>query len=211
MARPFLLGIAGGSASGKSTLAAHVAAALHPLSVAIVPEDSYYFSVPGGKAGDGKPFNFDRPETKDFALLALHLTQARAGEAFDMPHYDFATHTRQAATTRIAPADVLILEGMHHLGDARLRAIADLTVHIDCGEEVRRTRRVTRDVAERQREAAATEAQFAEVVAPMHDLHVEPNRIHAAFIVENAGCDPAVLTDAAAAIAARVRTALATR
>ena len=209
--RPFIVAVAGGSASGKTSLARHLASALRPLRTAVVPEDAYYFSVPGGRAEDGAPYNFDRPETKDFALLLQHLGSACRGESFDRPVYDFATHTRQDETVRIQPCDVLIVEGMHNLGDEPLRALADLTVFVAAGEDIRLARRLMRDVAERGRESGATERQFRTVVAPMHDVHVEPLRAHAMCVVENAGNDAELLMRAADELAMNIRSTLAVR
>lgn len=202
--RPFILAIAGGSASGKTTLARHVASRLAPLAVAMVPEDAYYFSVPGGAQDDGAPYNFDRPETKDFALLRRHLVEARGGASFAMPVYDFRTHTRQAHTVSVAAADVLIVEGIHNLHDADLRALFDLTVFVEAPKAVRETRRVARDVAERGRDAGATRRQFRAVVEPMHRLHVDPLRVHAHRIVRNIG-DPQALQAAADELAMNIR------
>lgn len=206
--KPFIIAIAGGSASGKSTFARHLAAALAPLSVAIVPEDAYYFSVPGGRSEDGTPFNFDRPETKDFDLLLEHLANVCRDEPFDLPIYDFASHTRQAETIRVESPDVLIVEGMHNLGNAALRALADLTIFVEANETVREARRVTRDVAERGREIEATRAQFAAIVAPMHDLHVETLRDHAKILIANAGMAPEALKSAADELAMNIRSNL---
>lgn len=206
---PYVLAVAGGSASGKSRLAAALAAELAPLRIVIIPEDAYYFSVPGGRSEDGTPFNFDRPETKDFKLLLAHLCEARAGRSFDLPHYDFATHTRLRDTTRVGPADVFIVEGMHCLSAAELRAQADLTVFIEADEAARRLRRVARDVAERGRERDATLAQFGAVVAPMHDLHVAPLKPHAGLVITNTRDDPATFADAVRQLAGRIRERLA--
>jgi len=181
------VGIAGGSASGKTRLARHLRDALGDARAVVIQEDAYYHPAHVRGPGDTRIYNFDEPHTKDFPLLRDHLAEARAGRPFDLPHYDFAIHDRTAQTTRIEPAAVLILEGMHCLGDAALRALSDLTVFVEAGTVTRRARRIARDVAERGRDAGDTARQFDAVVEPMHRLHVEPLRSHAGHIVVNDG------------------------
>lgn len=203
----FVVAIAGGSASGKTCFARDLAEALRPLDAAIVEEDAYYHPARVRGPGDVTTYNFDRPETKDFALLTAHLLAGRAGEVFHRPHYDFASHERTDEVTAIAPCDVLILEGLHNLGFAEIRALADLTVFVEAGYDLRRERRVARDVAERGRQKHDTERQFDAVVEPMHKLHVEPQRHLAARVVANEG-DRAALKAAAADAAAAIKQAL---
>lgn len=198
--------IGGGSASGKTRLARHVRDAIGGERATVIQEDAYYHPAAVRGPGDTRTYNFDEPHTKDFALLRAHLALARAGEPFDLPHYDFAIHDRTADTTRIDPAAVLILEGMHCLGDAALRGLADLIVFVEADTQTRRTRRIARDVAERGRDAADTARQFDSVVEPMHRLHVEPLRPHAHRVVLNQGDATTLMAEAESltrAIAAR--------
>lgn len=203
----YIVAIAGGSASGKTCFARDLAGALRPLDAAIVEEDAYYHPARVRGPGDVTTYNFDRPETKDFDLLTQHLLAGRAGEVFHRPHYDFAVHERTDAVTAIAPRDVLILEGLHNLGVAAIRTLADLTVFVEADHALRRARRVARDVAERGRRRDDTERQFDAVVEPMHLLHVAPQRHLAARVVTNEG-HRAALAAAADEIAAAIRQAL---
>jgi len=203
----FVVAVAGGSASGKTCFARDLAEALKPLDAAIVEEDAYYHPASVRGLGDVTTYNFDRPETKDFALLTQHLLKGQAGEVFHRPHYDFPTHDRTDVVTAIAPADVLIVEGLHNLTIAEIRALADLTVFVDAGYELRRARRVARDVAERGRRQDDTERQFDAVVEPMHQLHVEPQKPMAARVVVNEG-DRTLLAIAAHDAAAEIKRAL---
>lgn len=184
---PIIVAIAGGSASGKTTLARSLRAALERHGAAIVTEDSYYLPAAARPAVDLATYNFDRPETKEFALLLRHLEAARAGEGFDCPHYDFAVHDRTDETMRIEPGAVLIVEGIHNLGHDEIRALADLTVFVEASADIRRARRIARDVAERGRTAHETAHQFDTVVEPMHRQHVEPLRGRAARVIVNHG------------------------
>jgi uridine kinase len=208
MARPaaFVVAIAGGSASGKTCFARDLAEALSPLDAAIIEEDAYYHPSSVRGAGDVTTYNFDRPETKDFALLSAHLMAGRAGGLFVLPHYDFASHDRTDQVTEVPPCDVLILEGLHNLTIAEVRALADLTVFVEAGTDLRRARRVARDVAERGRLKDDTERQFDAVVEPMHQLHVEPQKHLAARVVVNEG-DREALRAAAMAAAADIKKA----
>ena len=117
------------------------AVTLERHGAAIVTEDSYYLPAAARPAVDLATYNFDRPETKEFALLLRHLEAARAGEGFDCPHYDFAVHDRTDETMRIEPGAVLIVEGIHNLGHDEIRALADLTVFVEASADIRRARR----------------------------------------------------------------------
>lgn len=205
--RPILVCIAGGSASGKTTLAALLKAALSPLVATVVTEDAYYHSAEA-RGAPHEGFNFDDPKAKDFALLGSHLQAALRGEAFDLPTYDFATHDRLAAVTRIAPCDVLILEGLHNLGDAALRRLAAVTVFVEAATSVRRARRIARDVRERGREAGDTARQFDQVVEPMHARFVEPQAMLAAHVIANADEGLSALSVAARHLADVIRARL---
>jgi uridine kinase len=206
--RPFIVAIAGGSASGKTSFARVLQQALAAHNATIVAEDSYYLPSSARPPGDLATYNFDRPQTKEFDLLIRHLGAARAGESFHCPRYDFATHERVPETTPVAPGGVLIVEGLHNLAFDALRAHADLTVFIDAHVGLRRARRIARDVAERGRRADETAAQFDAVVEPMHVEHVEPQRGLAQRTIVNAG-DLGALEAAARELAGEIEAALA--
>jgi uridine kinase len=185
--RPFLLGIVGGSASGKTRLAHALADHFANHDAYVIPEDDYYVDAghqPGFIASD---FNFDEPAAKDHALLAKHLAALRAGRPVEAPQYDFTTHCRRSQTVERAPAGVLIVEGLHLLASPALAAQFDLTIFVDACDTTRLSRRIQRDVAERGRSEDFVKQQFDEIVRPMHDLHVEPQREAADLVVENMG------------------------
>ena len=204
----FVVAVAGGSASGKTCFARDLAEALKPLDAAIVEEDAYYHPASVRGPGDVTTYNFDRPETKDFALLTAHLLEGQAGRVFHRPTYDFPTHDRTDQVTAMPPCDVLIVEGLHNLTIADIRSLADLTVFVDAGTALRRARRVARDVAERGRLKHDTERQFDAVVEPMHQAHVEPQKGLAARVVTNEG-DRDALRAAATAAAAHIKRLIA--
>tara|TARA_R110000868_G_scaffold56073_3_gene173913 strand:+ start:4463 stop:5104 length:642 start_codon:yes stop_codon:yes gene_type:complete len=186
-AKPFLLAVVGGSASGKTRLAHALADHFASHDAYVIPEDDYYVDAghqPGFVASD---FNFDEPAAKDHALLASHLAALRDGQSVDAPQYDFTTHCRCEETVGRAPAGVLIVEGLHLLASPELAAQFDLTIFVDACDATRLTRRIQRDVAERGRTEDFVKQQFDEIVRPMHDLHVEPQREAADLVVENMG------------------------
>lgn len=185
--RPFVLAVVGGSASGKTRLAQALAEHFSTHDAYVIPEDDYYVDaghIPGFVAAD---FNFDEPAAKDHDLLASHLAALRLGEAVEAPQYDFTTHCRCDETVERAPAGLLIVEGLHLLASPLLAAQFDLTIFVDACDTTRLTRRIQRDVAERGRTEAFAKRQFEQIVRPMHDLHVEPQRDAADLVVENMG------------------------
>jgi uridine kinase len=212
MPRAVTLAIAGGSGSGKTTIARAVRARLAPFSAVLLAEDDYYRCATTIAAFDPAAHNFDAPDAKDHALLAAHLAAARAGEAFAKPVYDFASHTRTGAIETVDPHDVIILDGHLALCDPRVRASLDLAVFVEADEAVRLARRMVRDVAERGRTPDSVYRQFFDTVRPMHALHVAPQRDHADLVVASTyEGDFAEAARHAEAIAARVRALAAAR
>ena len=189
-----LIAISGGSASGKSRLAAAVSEALG--GAPILAEDDYYIDATGRPDFDPATYNFDEPAAKDHDLLATHLAALKAGAAIERPIYDFTTHKRKPETRRLEPAETMIVEGMHILSSPALRPFFDLKVFVDAPEALRLERRLARDVAERGRTPESVIQQFRTRVEPMHDLHVEPGREVADIVIANdAAPDFAAMAD----------------
>lgn len=180
-----LIAVTGGSASGKSRLAHALCAALG--GAPLLAEDDYYRCSTRLPDFDPATHNFDEPEAKDHELLASHLAALKAGAEVMRPVYDFTTHSRRSETAAMAPAPVLVVEGLHVLCDVRLTALFDFSVYVDAPEQVRLERRIARDMAERGRTRESVLHQFATRVSPMHEQHVEPARQVADLVVENAG------------------------
>jgi uridine kinase len=197
-----LIAITGGSGAGKTTVARALARLLGAGAV-VVAEDDYYRCASTIRGFDAATHNFDAPEAKEHALLAAHLALAKSGAAFDKPVYDLVTHRRQPEVERIAHADVVIVEGIHLLARADLRALFDVKVFIAAAEALRLGRRMIRDVEARGRTPRAVMAQFFATVRPMHEAHVAPQRQFADLVLEaRADEGPAQADAAAAAIAA---------
>ncbi len=179
-----VVGISGGSCSGKSTLTQLLFEALGPDQCVILPQDDYFFGLGDAPQGKGGP-NFDHPNAVDFDKLCTQLTQLRAGQAIDRPLYDFPTHMPKTETRRTEPRPVILLDGILILQHAPLRDLMDLSIFVECDSETRFARRLERDVRERGRSAQSVEDQFANQVGPMHDLHVEPSKIHADIVINS--------------------------
>ncbi|MEM7220800.1 MAG: uridine kinase [Pseudomonadota bacterium] len=176
----FCIGIGGGSCSGKTTLAAHLAEQLGAANCAVLCFDDYYVSVGMAAAADT---NFDHPDAIDWALLSQQLDRFKAGQAIDVPVYDFATHTRTERTRRVEPRPLVILEGILALAHADLRALYDHAVFVDCDEATRRARRFDRDQRERDREPDFIEHQLTNHVEPMYREFVWPSSAHADVVL----------------------------
>lgn len=183
---PRLIGVAGGSCSGKSTLA-HAIAAMMEGSAAVVPMDAYYRSLAHLSLPERARFNFDAPEALEHELLVEHLRALKRGDTVEIPEYDFASHTRKATTRTICPAPLIIVEGLYALFWETLRALFDATVFIETPPGLCLERRIARDVRERGRTEASVRAQFAATVQPMYERFCAPTGPLAGIILPGDG------------------------
>ncbi len=175
MTPPLLIGIAGGSCSGKTTFARRVTALLAEHGVVSISFDSYYRPLDHLTLEERHRVNFDHPDSLDGDLLARHLGSLRDGIAIDRPRYDFATHARLPAIDRVEPTPFVLVDGILLLAFPAVVARLDRTVFIDAPQDVRLARRVARDTVERGRTEASVRAQFEATVAPMHQRFVQPS------------------------------------
>jgi uridine kinase len=183
---PLVIGLAGGTGSGKTTVAEAIVRAAAGR-VAILPQDAYYRAQPDLPFDARALTNYDEPSAFDTELLSDHIDALVAGEAVDRPVYDFAHHDRSADTVRIEAREVLVVEGILVLHEAVLRERMSLKVFVDAPPDERFIRRLERDVRERGRSAESVIAQYRRTVKPMHDLFVEPTKQHADLIVPEGG------------------------
>lgn len=176
-----LVGICGGSGSGKTTIARLVAAKLGAAELAF---DTYYRDQSHLTPQQRAEVNYDHPDSLDVALFTSHLDELASGQAVNAPVYDFATHSRTEETERIEPGDVVVIEGILLLAFPEIAERLDLRVYRDCPENVRFARRLRRDMAERGRTELSVYEQFEATVKPMHDEYVEPCRNVADIVTE---------------------------
>lgn len=174
-----LVGIAGGSGSGKTTVAAGVARAMGETGAVVIAHDAYYRDLAHVPADARAQSNFDHPDALDNERLIADLQCLRGGGCIALPSYDYVSHTRCAGTIRIEPRPIVIVEGILVLAVAELRALFDFGIFVDASSETRLGRRVARDVHERGRSVASVIAQYERTTLPMHQQWVEPSRRYA--------------------------------
>jgi uridine kinase len=184
---PVIIGIAGGTGSGKTTLAEKIVAALPPGQALLIQHDAYYRDRSHLSAAERARINFDEPEALENDLLQQHLGQLKAGQSAAAPQYDFATHTRRAQTRPLEPRPVVIVEGILLFAVPALRACFDLRLYVDTPDDVRLLRRIKRDLMERGRDLASVEHQYLSSVRTMHELYVAPSKYHAHLVVPEGG------------------------
>ncbi len=187
MSSGILIGIAGGSASGKTLVASRIHEALSSRRVVVVKQDSYYRDLSGMSEADRARQNFDHPDAFDLGMLHSHLRALIEGGFVDEPLYDFTHHRRLPETRRIGGASVIVLEGILILADPDLRALMDIKVYVETEPDVRLIRRLRRDVEERGRTVSSVLDQYEHYVRPMHLQFVEPSKRYADVIVPEGG------------------------
>jgi uridine kinase len=207
--RALTIGIAGGSGSGKSTVARNVAGALGPTSVAFIDMDAYYNNYAHLPAEERRRMNWDHPDAFDWELLVTQLAKLSAGEPIDKPIYDFVTHTRRVETTPVQPADVVVIDGILVFADERVRNLCDVKVFVDADSDIRLIRRIRRDMNKRGRPLDEILDQYLTTVQPMHLQFVEPSKRYADVIVPRGGHNSVAIEMIVAKIQRRVAAARA--
>jgi len=182
-----LVGVAGGSGSGKSTIARSLVEALPTHHVTAIEHDSYYKDVSHLAYEERARINFDHPESLDNELFCEHLDALRAGRSVEKPRYDFATHTRTAQTDRLDPSPIIVVEGILVLALPAIRDRLDVKLYVDTDADIRLMRRIRRDLEQRGRTFAQVRQQYYESVRPMHIAFVEPSKRFADIIIPEGG------------------------
>ncbi|MCB1007779.1 MAG: uridine kinase [Acidobacteria bacterium] len=181
------LGVAGGTGSGKTTVARSILEAVGADRIAFLAQDNYYRDVVWRDPAHLQSHNFDHPDALDTELMVHHLTELKAGRAIDLPIYDFVRHRRTTETRRIEPRPVILVEGILLFAEPGLRSLLDFKVFVDTDADVRLVRRIRRDLAERGRDIGDVLRQYMETVRPMHLEFVEPAKRWADVIVPEGG------------------------
>ena len=185
--RPLIVGIAGGTGSGKSTVANKLAQAMPPGRCVILDHDSYYRDQSHMTFDERTQVNYDHPASLESSLLAEHLTALRAGRSVDVPIYDFTAHTRRREVRHVDPAPVIIVEGILVFVEGALRDQMDIKIFVDTDADIRLMRRIRRDLEQRGRSFQSIRDQYYATVRPMHLEHVEPTKRWADLIIPEGG------------------------
>jgi uridine kinase len=180
-----IIGIYGGTGSGKTTIVNMIASHFSSNDIEIISQDSYYKDNSDISYEDRCKLNFDHPDAIDFNLLHKHLKNLRKGETVEQPIYDFKIHNRLKKTIQIKPKKILILEGILIMCHAEIRSIFDLKIFINANSKTRMERRIKRDIAERGRSRDEVLKRYIETLKPMHEKFIEPSKIYANYIIEN--------------------------
>lgn len=184
---PYLIGIAGGTGSGKTHFVQMIVAEVGGDRCAIIQQDDYYHDLSHLSFIEREKVNFDHPSSVDFELLVSHLRKLKNGQEVHLPVYDFSTHTRKAKIVSILPKPVILVEGIFVLHHEPLRSQLDLKIYLDADSETRLQRRVSRDLQERGRSQESVLRQYENTVLPMHRNYVEPSSQYADFILSYEG------------------------
>ncbi|BBF86820.1 uridine kinase [Aquitalea magnusonii] len=192
MTTPFIIGVAGGSGSGKTTVTAKVLETVGNGMAAVIVQDYYYRDQAHLTFEQRLTTNYDHPHAFDWPLLIEHIEELLAGRAIDMPVYDFTHHTRAAETITVKPAPVIVIEGLFPLYDAALRDMMSLKIFVDTDPDVRFIRRLQRDIRERGRTVDHVIEHYLATVRPMHNQFIEPTKRFADVILPHGANDPAV-------------------
>ena len=182
-----IIGIAGGTGSGKTTVVKKIVEALPPHCVAVVPMDSYYNDTSDMTEEERKQINFDHPDAFDWKLLHKQIAQLRRGEAIEQPTYSYIISNRLKETVHVEPKPVIIIEGIMTLINKRLRDMMDLKIFVDTDSDERLIRNIRRDVVERGRTVDMVLDRYLNVLKPMHDQFIEPTKKYADLIIPQGG------------------------
>ena len=201
-----VIGIAGGSGSGKTTVAQTILQRVGPDRISFLQHDSYYKDLSGLPEVQRREVNFDHPNSLDNEMLIHHILALKAGQTVEVPIYDFSTHSRTERTFLVKPRPVILVEGILIFAEAELRKLFDVKIFVDTDSDIRFIRRLQRDISERGRTTESVIHQYQSTVRPMHMEFVEPSKRYADVIIPEGGFNAAALD----MVVARVETMLAT-
>ena len=189
----FIIGIAGGTGSGKTTVVRKLTERLPKGEVVDIPQDSYYKDSSHVPVEERQNINFDHPDAFDWVLLEQHIAQLKQGMSIEQPIYDYITCTRQKETVHIEPKEIIIVEGIMALSDMELREQMDLKIFVDADGDDRLIRVISRDIVERGRTAESVMERYQRVLKPMHEQFIEPCKRYADVIIPQGGHNNAAI------------------
>jgi uridine kinase len=190
---PVVIGISGGTGSGKTTVASVILQRSGADNLAVLPHDAYYKDLKDLPRAQRDQVNFDHPEALDTALLVKHVAALRRWEAVQIPVYDFTIHSRTHRTRRIEPHPVILVEGILIFAEPQLRELFDVKIFVDTPPDIRFIRRIQRDISERGRTVESVIQQYLTTVRPMHEEFVEPSKRYADVIIPEGGLNTVAL------------------
>ncbi len=190
---PLVIGIAGGSGSGKTTVAQIILQRVGPDRIAFLQHDAYYKDLSGLPPAQRAEVNFDHPNSLETELLIRHIEQLKSGQPVEVPIYDFSTHSRTNQTFTVQPRPVILVEGILIFAEKALRELFDVKIFVDTDSDIRFIRRLQRDIAERGRTVDSVIKQYLATVRPMHMEFVEPSKRYADVIIPEGGHNTAAL------------------
>lgn len=182
-----IIGVAGGSGSGKTTVVKSVIRHFSPDQVVVIPQDAYYYDQSNLSADEKKRINFDHPSSIEFSLLVSHLKALAEGHPVEMPVYDYVTCTRSDKTVTVNPGQVVVVEGILIFTDKKLRELLQLKVFVDADSDERLIRIIRRDLQQRGRDLTAVLNHYSRFVRPMHQIFIEPSKRFADIIIPQGG------------------------
>ncbi|MFL2019256.1 uridine kinase [Weissella hellenica] len=189
ISRPMVIGVTGGSGSGKTTVSQDIIKRLAGESVVMIPQDAYYHDQSDKNMAERRMTNYDHPDSLDNELLIEQLKQLLERKTIEQPVYDYTNHTRSTRKVEIQPADVIILEGVLLFTEAKLRDLLDIKIYVDTDDDLRFIRRMQRDIVERGRTVDSVVNQYLETVKPMYHQFVEPTKRYADIILPEGGAN----------------------
>jgi uridine kinase len=190
---PLVIGIAGGTGSGKTTVAKEVLQRVGADNIAFLPQDAYYKDLSHLKMEQHSQVNFDHPDSLETELLIHHILQLKELKAIDLPVYDFSTDRRTANTIRVSPQPIILVEGILIFCEPELRKLLDVKIYVDTDPDIRFIRRLQRDISERGRTTESVIQQYMLTVRPMHLEFVEPSKRYADVIIPEGGFNAAAM------------------
>ncbi len=191
--KAIVFGVAGGTASGKTTVAENILQAVGAEKIAYLPHDAYYRHNPHLPFEEREKLNYDHPNSLETELMEKHIKQLRKGNVVHVPMYDFARHKRQDATQLVEPSPIILVDGILIFTKRKLRDLMDIKVYVDTDADVRFIRRLKRDMEERERSLESVVDQYMQTVRPMHLKFVEPSKRHADIIIPGGGQNPVAM------------------
>ena len=202
--KPVIIGVAGGTGSGKTTVSQAILDRVGRDMIAYLQHDFYYKDRSRLPSEERAKINFDHPDALETELLVQHLKELRDGHLIEVPVYDFTTHTRTSQTLRVEPRRVIIVEGILIFADDALRDMMDIKIYVDTDADIRFVRRLDRDITERGRTVRSVIDQYLSTVRPMHLEFVEPSKRYADVIIPEGGFNPVALDMVVARIEAMI-------